>query len=241
MHAKQFKDFNKLVLRECVRGGKVEAFLGYYHPALFKGCEMKYIDVNSLYPYVVLQFGLPAGMLKWIRGPDIKRHVQTKAFQFYYKNCRFHGALHVKVWVNPKRVLTTPLYPFLPLRYKEKVLCVLCRTCMELQNNRPCTHTSVQERSWTAHYTTVDLEYALYMGYEILEIYEILAHFQLSTSLQKHFQFLAGKKCTTSFPTTAIKEGEMHKCEEKCKTNDCEYLTQYVSKINERKKISRGS
>ena len=92
MHAKQFKDFNdKLVLRECVRGGKVEAFLGYYHPTLYKGCEMKYIDVNSLYPYVVLQFGLPAGRPIWIGGQDIKTYVQTKAFKFYYQNRLFYG------------------------------------------------------------------------------------------------------------------------------------------------------
>ena len=178
LHAKQFKDFNNnLILHECVIGGKVEAFLGYYHQALLKGCEMKYIDVNSLYTYVVLRFGLPAGIPEWIRGLDIKKYVHIKAFQFYYKNRWFHGAMHVKVWVNPKCLLTTPIYPFLPLRHKEKVLCVLCRTCMERQSNRPCTHSSVQERSWMAHYTTVDLEYALYMGYEILEIYEVLAHF----------------------------------------------------------------
>ena len=70
-------------------------------------------------------------------------------------------------------------------------------------------------------------------GIEILEIYEVLAHFELSTSLKKPFQFLAGKKCTTTFPTTITKEEKVHKCGEICKTNNCIYLSQYVAKVNE--------
>ena len=95
-----------------------------------------------------------------------------------------------------------------------------------------CIHADVEARAWTGHYTTVDLEYALFMGYRIVQIYEALAHFELSYVLKKHFEFLAGKKCSSTFPTTRLPDGSEHQCQENCKRDNCCFLAKYVEEVN---------
>jgi len=82
-----------------------------------------------------------------------------------------------------------------------------------------------------------DLEYALKMGYRIVMIYEVLAHFSLDYCMQKHFQHLAGRKCSTSFPKT-----KNHQCQQACKglwngkkweKPVCPMLKSFVATVNE--------
>jgi len=107
----------------------------------------------------------------------------------------------------------------------------------------PCLHSSVKDRAWKDHYTTVDLEYALSLGYKIVTIYEALAHFEVTDCLAKNFQHLAGKKCATAYPTTVTpseKAGEKnvkHVCSSICKVAKCPHLLNYVEEINEELKL----
>ena len=70
---------------------------------------------------------------------------------------------------------------------------------METASHDPCTHVTIEERAWKDHYTIVDLEYALELGYKILKIYEGLAHLEETGCLKKNFQYLAGKKMFNIF------------------------------------------
>ena len=107
----------------------------------------------------------------------------------------------------------------------------------EKNSNVPCAHTSIKDRAWQDHYTTVDLEYALSLGYKIVTIYEALAHFKVTDCLAKNFQHLAGKKCATTYPTTATctKEGKniVHTCDSTCTKSECPHLQQHIQEINE--------
>ena len=98
IHAQNFADVNdKLILRETVRGGKVEAMLTWFNVNLWKKkCELTSHDVNSLYPQVLVTEGLPCGKPLWIKGNNIDLHLQMQNNKFYYKHMRFYGALHVK-------------------------------------------------------------------------------------------------------------------------------------------------
>ena len=200
IHAQNFAAVNnKLILRETVRGGKVEAMLTWFKTESWgQKCELTSHDLNSLYPEVLVTKGLPCDKPMWIQGKDADLEMLEN--KFYYKRKRFYGALLVKIWVDPSKPLSTPLYPFLPLRHAGKAYCVLCRSCLMRKKQTACTHVSVEERAWTSNYTTVDLEYALCMGYRIVQIYEALAHFNLSYELKQHFEFLAGKNAVPRFP-----------------------------------------
>ena len=106
----------------------------------------------------------------------------------------------MKIWVDLNASIEASFYPFLPIKHDNKSLCVLCRACMKRKSNVPCDHTSMEDRAWKDHYTTVDLEYALSLGYKIITIYEALAHFEVTDCLAKNFQHLAGKKCAATYP-----------------------------------------
>jgi len=63
-----------LILRECVRGGKVEAFLSHFsiHRDIFTECVADYFDLNSLYPSAVIKNLMPSGPPLHIRGNDVQ-------------------------------------------------------------------------------------------------------------------------------------------------------------------------
>jgi len=244
------KDFYErdggLVLRDCVRGGKVEAFTSFFsiNRSLFKNCVADYFDLNSLYPSTLIKNSMPSGPPLHIRG-DYVTNIRIIDNKFYYGRSRkrIYGALYVKIWIDPTHPIKASFYPFLPIKHENKSFCVTCRTCMLKSSEMPCLHSSVKDRAWKDHYTTVDLEYALSLGYKIVTIYEALAHFEVTDCLAKNFQHLAGKKCATAYPTTVTpseKAGEKnvkHVCSSICKVAKCPHLLNYVEEINEELKL----
>ena len=68
------------------------------------------------------------------------------------------------------------------------------------ENNYPCDHDTPEERSWVAAYTIAELEYALYLGYKILEIYEVEHYPQETMCMAKYFEHLAARKCSAKLP-----------------------------------------
>ena len=234
-----------LVLRDCVRGGKVEAFLSYFstHQSLFRKCKADYFDLNSLYPAAIIKNSMPPRPPLLIRGADVD-NIHILGNRFYYGNNtksrkRIYGALYVKIWIDPLDGIEASFYPFLPIKHDNKSFCVTCKTCMLEKSDTPCEHSSVTERAWKDHYTTVDLEYALSLGYKIIAIYEALAHFEVTDCLAKNFQHLAAKKCATAYPNTTIpaaRAGDKpttHVCSSICKVVKCPHLLRYVEEINE--------
>jgi len=238
-----------MIPKEAVRGGKVEAFVAYWSAEDMPGTCVKYFDKNSMYPGVTTVNVFPSGPPQLIDTPtalqsivvehDAHKPSETtseKEDKSSQVHCvRFmsptHGKLwgiaHVKIWVPPENLRhQSRLYPFLPLKYKNKSMCVLCRSCMEEDNLLLCTHTSRESRSWTAHYTTPELEYAVHWGYEILQFFAV-QHYPSSTNcFKEHFERLAAQKCASELP-----EG----CKPGCAktTPVCPALQKHVDGINE--------
>ena len=68
---------------------------------------------------------------------------------------------------------TKLLHPVLPMKCNNKLKFPLCYTCAEKDNKNQCTCTE-KERSFTHTYCTPEIETAINMGYQIVEIHEVL-------------------------------------------------------------------
>ena len=121
--------------------------------------ELKYLDVTSLYPYVMRK-----------KYPLHHPRVINEDFDFSLTN--YLG--FVKCSITPPRGLYLPV---LPLTIGKRLVFTLCRTCAESQNQASCTHT-VSERQLTNTWTTIELQDALKHGYVINEIYQVLDYRQ---------------------------------------------------------------
>ncbi|XP_061170591.1 uncharacterized protein LOC133179932 [Saccostrea echinata] len=165
--------------REALYGGRTNA------TKLF--CEegdMRYIDVCSLYPYVLKHRAFPVG------------HPQIITDQFQDVRSYF-GLIHCRVL--PPRGL---YHPVLPYRTGGKLLFPLCRTCAEQQDSKHrCQHTD-QERSLTGTWVTTELHKALDMGYTLEQIYEVWHFPESSTDLFRPYidTFLKIKQEASGFP-----------------------------------------
>ncbi|XP_062616116.1 uncharacterized protein LOC134277825 [Saccostrea cucullata] len=166
---------------------------------------MRYVDVCSLYPYMLKHRPFPVG------------HPEIITDEF--KDVRsYFGLIHCRVL--PSGGL---YHPVLPYRTRGKLLFPLCRTCAERQDSTSqdrCQHTD-QERSLMGTWVTTELHKALDMGCTLERIYEVW-HFKES---RKHLfrpyidTFLKIKQEASGFPPD-------------CKTSEQEqdYIQQVVYK-----------
>ncbi|XP_062567875.1 uncharacterized protein LOC134230104 [Saccostrea cucullata] len=169
--------------REALYGGRTNATRLYCEEG-----DMRYVDVCSLYPYVLKHRPFPVGH------PEIITD-EFKVVRNYF------GIIHCRV--SPPRGL---YHPVLPYRTGGKLLFPLCRTCAERHDSTSqdrCQHTD-QERSLTGTWVTTELHKALDMGYTLDRIYEVW-HFK--ESRQDLFRpyidtFLKIKQEASGFPPT---------------------------------------
>ncbi|XP_061181223.1 uncharacterized protein LOC133189847 [Saccostrea echinata] len=148
--------------------------------------DMRYVDVCSLYPYVLKHRPFPLG------------HPQIITDQFQDVRTYF-GLIHCRVL--PPRGL---YHPVLPYRTGGKLLFPLCRTCAERQDSTSkhrCQHAD-QERSLTGTWVTTELHKALDMGYTLERIYEVWHFSQSSRDLFRSYidTFLKIKQEASGFP-----------------------------------------
>ncbi|XP_062611929.1 uncharacterized protein LOC134273736 [Saccostrea cucullata] len=167
--------------REALYGGRTNATKLYCEEG-----DMRYVDVCSLYPYVLKHRPFPLGH------PEII----TDEFQDVRS---YFGLIHCRVL--PPRGL---YHPVLPYRTGGKLLFPLCRTCAEIQDSTSqgrCRHTDM-ERSLTGTWVTTELHKALDMGYTLERIYEMCHFKQSSQELFKDYinTFLKIKQEASGFP-----------------------------------------
>ncbi|XP_061170747.1 uncharacterized protein LOC133180197 [Saccostrea echinata] len=165
--------------REALYGGRTNATRLYCEEG-----EMRYIDVCSLYPYVLKHRPFPVG------------HPQIITDQFQDVRSYF-GLIHCRVL--PPRGL---YHPVLPYRTGGKLLFSLCRTCAKQQDPKHrCRHNS-RERSLTGTWVTTELHKALDMGYTLEKIYEVWHFPESSTDLFRPYidTFLKIKQEASGFP-----------------------------------------
>ncbi|XP_062615550.1 uncharacterized protein LOC134277248 [Saccostrea cucullata] len=167
--------------REALYGGRTNATKLYCEEG-----DMRYVDVCSLYPYVLKHRPFPLGH------PEII----TDDFQDVRS---YFGLIHCRVL--PPRGL---FHPVLPYRTGGKLLFPLCRTCAQQQDStsqHPCQHTD-RERSLTGTWVTCELHKALDMGYTLEGIYEVWHFKESSQDLFKDYinTFLKIKQEASGFP-----------------------------------------
>jgi hypothetical protein len=141
-------------------GGRVEAFTLIDE----KPEEKKfYLDVTSLYPFVVAKKKFPIG------------HPIIIIQNFDLSLDSYFG--FVKCVIVPPRQL---LIPVLPVRVNGKLLFPLCKTCAEQQIKRQCFHSN-SERKIEGTWFSEELKLAVKKGYSIEKIHEVY-HFETQSS-----------------------------------------------------------
>ena len=155
-HVKSYALSTPLVARDALYGGRCETFS--LHAESSEESVVKYVDVQSLYPYVCKNKHYPIGHPRCLVGPALQ--------EFGTDITKFEGI--IKCTVLPPRGLHVPL---LPAHVNDKLMFVLCKTCAESENQGRCTH-SAQQRSLTGTWVSVELQRAVQLGYVILTIFE---------------------------------------------------------------------
>ena len=145
--------------RDSLYGGRTEIFKTLHNCEIDKGEKIRYIDVISLYPFVLRDSVFPKGH------PRIYHCTKEKLGTNIDK---YFGIVRLKV-LAPSQLFI----PVLPYRSKTgKLIFGLCRACMELQQSEKCMHDN-DERGWVGTYTTIELQEALKQNYTIVTIYEV--------------------------------------------------------------------
>ena len=164
----------KLVPDSALFGGRTEVFCRFLQNS--DRITLRYIDVISLYPYVLRSKYFPINTFQIIRP-----HVEPS---FTFEIEKVFGLVFCKIL--PPRGLFVPV---LPTKIRKKTIFTLCRLCAEENkysnkvlditqgDDLPdqlqfCFHND-QQRCFVGVYTSVELELALKFNYKILEIYEI--------------------------------------------------------------------
>ena len=140
--------------RDAFYGGRTEAICLYSEASPENGEWLKYVDFNSLYPFVNKYAKYPIKHPQIVRGEDIPEEVE--------------GLLKCLV-LPPTRLFL----PVLPWRNKKgKLLFPLCRSCAEDDETHACKHTSVGDSVLIGTWVSTELSKAVDCGYKILQRFE---------------------------------------------------------------------
>ncbi|KYN21643.1 hypothetical protein ALC57_05979 [Trachymyrmex cornetzi] len=126
--------------------------------------KIRYIDVCSLYPYVLKTGAFPIGHPKIYIGEECSELIGV--FPDFDFNS-LEGLIRCKVL--PPRDL---FHPVLPYRVRGKLLFALCRSCCETFSQAECTH-SLAEREFEGTWVSCELRKAVEKGYRVSEVSEI--------------------------------------------------------------------
>ena len=145
---------------EAFFGGRTNAVC--HHAKTEDSKSIKYIDINSLYPFVNKIKTYPVGH------PKIFTHPADQNIAHYF------GIAKVKL-LPPGNLY----HPVLPVRANSKLTFPLCGQCVKEELEKPwlersevCSHTK-EERAMIGTWCSPELHKAVEQGYEILKIYEV--------------------------------------------------------------------
>jgi hypothetical protein len=146
-----------LKMRDAFFGGRTDAIC-LYHKCL-PGEKIRYVDVCSLYPWV-LKFGkFPIGHPDIILENFKPITVDSQPYEGLVK-CRVLAPLDLLHGVLPVRNMKT-----------KKLTFPLCHTCA-LNRTKDCEHTD-EERAIIGTWVSAELYKAVEMGYKVQKIYEV--------------------------------------------------------------------
>ncbi|XP_074596508.1 uncharacterized protein LOC141851659 [Brevipalpus obovatus] len=189
-------------VKESFFGGRTNN-IKFYHKCASNE-EIKYMDVNSLYPYVLKTKNYPVG------------HPTVVNQSFDYTLNSYFG--FVKCRILPPKDLYIPI---IPMRVNKKLLFPLCMTCAE-NGDEKCTHND-KERSLVGTWTTAELRVALNHGYKIIEIYEVLHYPESSSTIFKGYidKFLKIKHESSGWPQWCTDDGSKADFLKQVKEREC--------------------
>uniref|UniRef100_A0A914MGR2 DNA-directed DNA polymerase n=1 Tax=Meloidogyne incognita TaxID=6306 RepID=A0A914MGR2_MELIC len=150
---------------DCLRGGRTEPFK--LHHVCGNDEEILYIDIVSLYPYVMKTREFPIG-----HPTVLTRETLLNKLPWTHRNDNIYkGLLLVKVL--PPTSIRGPLPPLLGYRTHDgRLTFPLCSACANARQQHPCHHPE-KKRSWVSGYTHVELNKALELGYKVVDVYEV--------------------------------------------------------------------
>jgi hypothetical protein len=152
-HYSMLKRYGNVCLRESFFGGRTNNLKFSYE------CQdnevLKYYDFTSLYPYVLVSNAYPVG------------HPKVISEDFGDLN-QYFGFIKCKI-LPPKQLYI----PVLPLKLDKKLIFPLCSECVINKNIDTCSH-SDEERVLCGTWTSMEVQKAISLGYEIKKILEIL-------------------------------------------------------------------
>ena len=160
-------------MRDCYFGGRTNGLI--LHKVFENGEKGYYVDFTSLYPDVLKYKRYPIGHP--VRIIDNFKPISHEKCDgnCSYTNCRgihlslpYFGVMKA-TFLPPTKLL----HLVLPMKCNNKLKFPLCYTCAEKDNKNQCTCTE-KERSFTHTYCTPVIETAINMGYQIVEIHEVL-------------------------------------------------------------------
>ncbi len=163
----------RLALRRALRGGRTEAFRLMYDIKENPDKELRYGDVNSLYPYSAIYHDYPTGL------PET--FIDEKLANI--KMVPGRGFIDVKtgqVLVGLVQLTILPpdslFLPALPVTVNGKMKFGLCATCMEKERQDWCPHSDSQ-RALTDTWTTAEVEFAVVeCGYKVVKYHEFVLY-----------------------------------------------------------------
>lgn len=147
--------YEKLNPRDAFYGGRTGNAKTYYKCKT--GEKIKYIDVNSLYPYICKYGKFPV------------KHPKVYVGEECYKMDLGQTVGLIKCEILPPQEL---YHPVLPTKMNQKLMFLLCRSCGEYMWQGDCMHNE-NERSLTGTWVIDEVNKAIEKGYKILSIHEI--------------------------------------------------------------------
>lgn len=157
--------------RSAVRGGFLECFALKYIQSENPSETFYCLDINGLYSFVAIKNPFMTGPYEVLIGSSVKNIVFDQDCYVFIEDgitkTKMYGTMLVTI-LPP----TNLFVPFLQLRLEDGT-CVntLCYSCAKASNQNSCSH-SDKERALTAVYFISEINFAIQLGYQVIEIYE---------------------------------------------------------------------
>ena len=162
-HYKRLEYYGHLNIRDAFFGGRTNNIFFSYECG--EGEVIRYLDVTSLYPSVLVKNPYPMGH------PLVITEFQTTDISEYFG--------FVKCKILPPKDLFLPVLPYRDSN--KKLLFPLCHLCAEVKASE-CNHSN-EDREFVGTWFTEELKLALTKGYQIIRLYEVLHYEQSSAEL----------------------------------------------------------
>lgn len=182
----------RLKPRTSLRGGFLQAFALKWDSKLHCDEDFYCLDINGLYSYCAIKYPYVIGKYKVLIGSDVNK-ILIKDNKLYFNESKMSGSILLRI-LPPQDLYV----PFLPYRKSDgKSVLTLCCKCAEINFKNLCKH-SINERSLVSCYMINEIEFALSLGYKILEIFESHCYFEEKFILKSFVQRLVVLKLENS-------------------------------------------